>query len=103
MRSRHLIKAALAACIFSVTTGVLADQYPNKAVTVIIPFPPGGTLDVVGRMLAQKLSEQMGQSFIVDNKLDGADAILGRADPLGTPVVLRWLARVSLPEETHGP
>ena len=35
---------------------------------MIIPFPPGGTLDVVGRMLAQKLSEQMGQSFIVDNK-----------------------------------
>ena len=38
---------------------------------MIIPFPPGGTLDVVGRMLAQKLSEQMGQSFIVDNKPGG--------------------------------
>ena len=67
MNRRHLIQAALAACLVSVTTAALADQYPSKTVTVIIPFPPGGTLDVVGRMLAQKLSEQMGQSFIVDN------------------------------------
>ena len=43
---------------------------------MIIPFPPGGTLDVVGRMLAQKLTEQMGQSFIVDNR-PGAGGTIG--------------------------
>ena len=43
---------------------------------MIIPFPPGGTLDVVGRMLAQKLSEQMGQSFVVDNR-PGAGGTIG--------------------------
>ncbi len=43
---------------------------------MIIPFPPGGTLDVVGRMLAQKLAEQMGQSFVVDNR-PGGDGTIG--------------------------
>ena len=43
---------------------------------MIIPFPPGGTLDVVGRMLAQKLSEQMGQTFVVDNR-PGAGGTIG--------------------------
>lgn len=63
-----------------------AQTYPNKAVRVIIPFPPGGPTDTVGRMLAQKLSEQTGQSFIVDNRpggqgIIGADAVAkGAAD-----------------------
>lgn len=52
-----------------------AQGYPSKPVTMIIPFPPGGTLDVVGRMLAQKLGEQLGQTFIVDNKPGGAGTI----------------------------
>lgn len=45
-----------------------AQGYPNKQVRVIIPFPPGGTLDTVGRLLAQKLGEQnVGQVFVVEN------------------------------------
>ena len=53
-----------------------AQPYPSRPVTVIIPFPPGGTLDVVGRQLAQKLSEQMGQPFVVENRA-GAGGIIG--------------------------
>ena len=52
-----------------------ADSYPSKSVRVIIPFPPGGTLDVVGRMLAQKLTDQLGQQFIIDNKPGGNGTI----------------------------
>lgn len=52
-----------------------ASAYPNKPVRVIIPFPPGGTLDAVGRQLAQKLSEQLGQNFIVENKAGGNGTI----------------------------
>ena len=55
---------------------VYADSYPLKPVRVIIPFPPGGTLDVVGRMLAQKLSDQLGQQFVIDNK-PGGNGIIG--------------------------
>ena len=54
----------------------LAQAYPNKPVKVIIPFPPGGTLDAIGRQLAQKLSEQLGQSFVVENR-PGGNGIIG--------------------------
>jgi len=76
MNRRNLLRSAVAIAIFGVATTSFADTYPSKPVTIVIPFPPGGTLDVVGRMLAQKLTEQMGQSFIVDNR-PGAGGTIG--------------------------
>jgi tripartite-type tricarboxylate transporter receptor subunit TctC len=76
MNRRNFLRTAAAIALFSAGTTVLAQNYPNRTVTMIIPFPPGGTLDVVGRMLAQKLSEQMGQSFVVDNRA-GAGGTIG--------------------------
>jgi tripartite-type tricarboxylate transporter receptor subunit TctC len=70
IRSRF-IRAALAATLSLVAVGAVAQPYPSKSVKVIIPFPPGGTLDTVGRMLAQKLQEQTGQTFFVENKPGG--------------------------------
>jgi tripartite-type tricarboxylate transporter receptor subunit TctC len=52
-----------------------AATYPARPVRVIIPFPPGGTLDVVGRMLAQRLGEQLGQNFLVENRPGGNGTI----------------------------
>jgi len=75
MHFSHVIKLILMACL-TWTTVVQAQSYPSRPVTVIIPFPPGGTLDVVGRLLAQKLSEQMGQPFVVENRA-GAGGIIG--------------------------
>jgi tripartite-type tricarboxylate transporter receptor subunit TctC len=75
MQRRHFIRTAVAAAMLAGSSAVLADTYPSRPVTVIIPFPPGGTLDVVGRMLAQKLGEQTGQTFIVDNRPGGAGTI----------------------------
>jgi tripartite-type tricarboxylate transporter receptor subunit TctC len=49
--------------------------WPQRPVRVVIPFPPGGTLDTLGRTLAQKLSEQLGQPFIVDNRPGGNGTI----------------------------
>lgn len=71
--SRRALTALALALPF---TAALANDYPNKPVRVIIPFPPGGTLDTVGRLLAQKLSEQTGQNFIVDNR-PGGNATIG--------------------------
>ena len=59
-----------------VATSTFAQTYPNKPVKIIIPFPPGGTLDSVGRQLAQKLSTQLGQQFIVENR-PGGNGIIG--------------------------
>ena len=54
----------------------VAAQYPAKPVKVVIPFPPGGPTDVVGRLLAQKLTEQAGQNFLIENRA-GGNATIG--------------------------
>lgn len=70
-------------------------QWPNKVVKVVVPFAPGGTTDILGRLMAQKLSEEYGQQFIVENKSGaggniGAD-LVAKSDPdgytflIGTP------------------
>lgn len=63
--------------------------YPQRPVKLIAPFPPGGTSDVLARVIAQKLGEGLGQPVTVDNK-PGAGAILAtswwpRPRPMGTP------------------
>ncbi len=54
-------------------------KYPAKPVRVIVPFPAGGTTDIVARLVLQKLGELVGQSFIVDNKA-GANGMIGTAE-----------------------
>jgi tripartite-type tricarboxylate transporter receptor subunit TctC len=65
----------------------LAQSYPERAVRVIVPWPPGQATDIVGRVMAQKLSESLGQPFVVDNRA-GAGGMIGteaaaRAQPDG--------------------
>ena len=68
-------RTLLAASLSLITATAIAQPYPNRPIKVIIPFPPGGTLDIVGRMLAQKLSEQMGQQLVVDSRPGGNGSI----------------------------
>jgi tripartite-type tricarboxylate transporter receptor subunit TctC len=58
-------------------------NYPNRPVKILLPFPPGGVADVVGRLLAQKLSENTGQNFFVENR-GGAAGNIGAAMVQGT-------------------
>lgn len=76
MQRKQFLRAALGAAALVAAASSLAQGYPAKPVRMVIPFPPGGTLDTVGRMLAQKLGEQMGQSFIVENK-PGGNGVIG--------------------------
>lgn len=73
---RSACAAAAGATLLALAGPVAAQAWPAKSVRVVIPFPPGGTLDAVGRMLAQKLGEQTGQQFIIDNR-PGGNGVIG--------------------------
>ena len=80
MNRKSFLAAAIGAALLATTSAsALAQTYPSKTITMVIPFPPGGTLDTVGRALAQKLSQQLGQTIVVDNKPGGAGTIGGVA------------------------
>src|SRR5688572_32170428 len=53
-----------------------ASRFPTRPIRLIVPFPPGGSNDILGRFIAQKLTERLGQQTIVDNR-GGADGIIG--------------------------
>jgi tripartite-type tricarboxylate transporter receptor subunit TctC len=55
----------------------VAQPYPNRTVSVIVPYPAGGSVDVVARLVVQKLNESMGQNFIVENRAGGAGGAVG--------------------------
>src|SRR5215212_4491151 len=62
-----------------------AQPYPSKPVRIIVPFPPGGAVDILGRAIAQKLSEQVGQNAFVDNRAGGAGAVGAEAAAKSPP------------------
>lgn len=68
-------KLALAAGLAVASLSAFAQAWPTRPVRMVIPFPPGGTLDAVGRQLAQKLGEQLGQTFVVENRPGGNGTI----------------------------
>ncbi len=76
-----------------------AANYPSRPVTLVVPFPPGGPTDVLGRLIAQKLGERMGKPFIVENKPGAGgntgSAQVARAAPNGYTLLLGTVS-------THG-
>ncbi len=80
---------------------VAQSDYPNRPVRLIIPFPPGGSNDIVGRAIATQLSEKLGKQVIVDNR-SGAGAIVGtelaaKAPPDGYTILIVSLAHAYNP------
>ena len=61
-------RSLLASAALALTTGVQAQTWPAKTIRMVIAFPPGGPTDIVSRVIAQQLSQQLGQSVVVDNK-----------------------------------
>jgi len=73
---KEFVRAALAALLLSWAAGASAQAYPVRPVRIVIPLGTGGTTDVPGRIVAQRLSEALGQQFIVENKT-GAGGTIG--------------------------
>jgi tripartite-type tricarboxylate transporter receptor subunit TctC len=82
----HKVLLALAAG-FAMAASAHAQNYPNKPIKLIIPFPPGGTTDIVGRIVADKLGKELGQTVVVENRGGGGGSIgagvIAKADPDG--------------------
>ena len=78
MRLKTVVKVCMLAVGVTVITtgGAAAQAYPAKPVRLIVPFPPGGGVDFIGRIIGKGLSERLGQQVTVDNR-PGANAILG--------------------------
>lgn len=92
MQRKTISRSLLACAIAGFAFGAQAQSYPTKPVRLIVPFPPGGSVDYVARTISQKFSEYMGQSVIVDNK-GGASGTIGtyeaaRAAPDGYTLLL---------------
>ncbi|MBI3936971.1 MAG: tripartite tricarboxylate transporter substrate binding protein [Betaproteobacteria bacterium] len=75
-KARLLVVPALCLAWLSGAAGAAQVQYPTKPIRLIVPFPPGGTTDVVARVIAQKLTENWSQQVVVDNR-PGAGGIIG--------------------------
>lgn len=78
MNFRPIRLAAFAAAVLAVAGSALAQDWPTRTVTIVVPFPAGGTTDVLARAISSKLAAAIGQPVIVDNR-PGAGATLGAA------------------------
>src|SRR5262245_43208053 len=72
----QILRAAAAALVLGFTAYAHAEQYPDRPVKLVVSYPAGGATDVIGRLLAEGLSERLGQRVIVDNR-GGAGGMVG--------------------------
>lgn len=75
---KPLLRVLVPLCLFSAASLCFAEAWPSKTVTIVVPFPAGGTTDVLARAIANKLGPVINQTVIVDNR-PGAGATLGAA------------------------
>ncbi|MGZ5845708.1 MAG: Bug family tripartite tricarboxylate transporter substrate binding protein, partial [Xanthobacteraceae bacterium] len=98
---RELIKLSIALIfvMLAAVSGVTAQTYPSRPVTVIVPFAAGGVTDIVARIVSERMNKALGQSVVIEN-VSGAGGTIGvtrlfRAAPDGyTLVVGQWTSHV---------
>jgi tripartite-type tricarboxylate transporter receptor subunit TctC len=76
MKLKTVVFLVAAAAVLAFAAGVQAQAYPTKPIKIIVPFPPGNTMDIMSRLISPKLQERLGQPVIVENR-PGASGMLG--------------------------
>ncbi len=99
---KRMIGLAMAAVVLSAATPIAAQTYPVRTVNIVVPYPAGGSVDGVARILAQKLGESFDSSFIVENRAGGAGGTVGanavaKAPPDGYTLMLTASVHVTTP------
>ena len=98
---RSVLLAGLAACMaLPAGPALAADAFPSRTVTLVVPFAAGGSTDLIARLIAEKMTEDLGQTVIVENKAGaggniGADAV-AKADPDGYTILMGTIATHAL-------
>src|SRR5438105_10770659 len=95
-----LLAALVGALLLGLSSPVVAQDYPNRPITMIVPFPAGGGVDVVGRIVGEKLAAALGQPVIIDNR-GGAAGVIGtrvaaRAAPDGYTLVMATSGSIAI-------
>jgi tripartite-type tricarboxylate transporter receptor subunit TctC len=83
---RSLI-AAIALTTVALAASARADNFPSRTITLIVPFPPGGSTDVTGRILADKMGAMLGQPVIVEDVGGAGGSSASAASPAPRPMV----------------
>jgi len=99
--------AALGAAALLASAEALSQGFPARPVRVVVPFPAGGTTDIIARLVAQRMSETLGQPAIVENRAGaggsiGADAV-AKAAPDGYTILMHNITFRSLRSRSRSP
>jgi tripartite-type tricarboxylate transporter receptor subunit TctC len=100
---KRIYALALASALIGLLSApAVAQTYPNRTVNIVVPYPAGGSVDGVARIITQKLNEALGQHFIVENRAGGAGGVVGashvaKSAPDGTTLLLTASIHVITP------
>src|SRR5262245_62509269 len=97
---RSVLHALVPVCLVCVAGISNAEDYPSRPITLIVPFPPGGSTTVMARIVADKLSAALGQQIVVENR-GGAGGTIGtrfaaKAAPDGYTILLSYTATLAI-------
>src|SRR5918994_715134 len=98
---RNVVIASVLTAASALSTGAVAQNYPDRPVRLVVGFPPGGAADILGRVAAQQLSSGLGQQVVVDNRGGAggliATEITARANPDGYTLLFTSIPHVINP------